>query len=75
MAIEIRVLGALGHRKFAPMTADEARDIINKVENGRFEDATRGQYYIINDNTHRVIGKLDIKDGQKLILVPAIRGG
>jgi hypothetical protein len=75
MAIEIKLVCGAGHRKYAAMTPEEAQNIVSKVESGQVKDAPRGAYFIINENTKRLIGKLDIKYGQKLLLVPAIQGG
>ena len=75
MVIEMRLICGAGHRKYASMTPEEAQEIITKIEAGNVKDAPKGNYFIINESTRRIVGKLDIKNGQKLLLVPAIQGG
>jgi len=64
-----------GHRKYAPTTAEEAQALVQAIENGEVEGVEGGPYFVVNKNTKRMVGKLDIKDNQELVMMPQIRGG
>jgi len=75
MAITLKVICALGHRKYADLTPEEAEKMIAAIEKGEVKGAPAGPYFVINKNTKRMVGKLDIKDNQELVMMPQIRGG
>ena len=64
-----------GHRKYAPTTVEETQTLIEAIENGEVEGVEGGPYFVVNKNTKRLVGKLDIKDNQELVMMPQIRGG
>jgi len=64
-----------GHRKYAPTTLEEAQKLVEAIEEGTIEGVEGGPYFVINKNTNRLVGKLDIKDNQELIMMPQIGGG
>ena len=75
MGINLKVLCGMGHKKYADMTTEEAEKLISAIERGEIEDLSAGPYYVINKNTKRLVGKVDIKDNQELIMLPVVRGG
>lgn len=75
MVVNLKVLCGMGHRKYADMTPEETQELIAKIEKGEIEDLQAGPYYVLNKNTKRIVGKLDIKDNQELIMMPVVRGG
>ena len=64
-----------GHRKYAQMTVQETQELIEAVQEGKIEGVEGGPYFVMNKNTKRIVGKLDIKDNQELIMMPVVRGG
>ena len=64
-----------GHRKYAGMTAEETQELVQAIEEGKVEGVEGGPYFVINKNTKRIVGKVDIKDNQKLVMMPVVRGG
>lgn len=75
MGVKIELLCAGGHRKYVDMTPEEAQKIIEAIEDGKIRGAVKGTYFVINKNTKRLVGKLDIKDNQELVMMPVVRGG
>jgi len=75
MGITIKLLCASGHRKYADLIPEEAAKMIEAIEQGKVKGAPAGPYFVINKNTRRIVGKLDIKDNQELVMMPQIRGG
>lgn len=75
MTVTLELLCAGGHRKYAPVTPEEAEELIAKIEKGEMEGAPAGPYFVINKTTKRIVGKLDIKDNQELVMMPVVRGG
>lgn len=73
--ISLEVPSDEGHRKYAPMTAEETEDLIEAIEEGSIEGIKGGPYFVINKNTRRPVGKLDIKDNQQLVMLPVVSGG
>jgi len=57
------------------MTPEEAQKTIAAIEKGEIEGVPGGPYYVMNKNTKRLVGKLDIKDNQELVMMPVVRGG
>ena len=64
-----------GHRKYAQMTVEETQNLVEAVEEGKIEGVQGGPYFVINKNTKRIVGKLDIKGNQELVMMPVVRGG
>jgi len=64
-----------GHRKYARMEVQETQQLVQAIEDGEVEGVEGGPYFIINKNTKRLVGKLDIKDNQELVMMPVVRGG
>ena len=75
MGINLKVLCGMGHRKYADMTPEETEKLIAAIERGEIKGLQAGPYYVMNKNTKRIVGKLDIKESQKLIMMPVVRGG
>lgn len=75
MAVTLEVLDYNGHRKYAPMTVEETQELVTAIEEGKVKGLSQGPYFLINKNTKRVIGKVDIKDNQELVMIPPMRGG
>jgi len=65
----------MGHKKYADMTPEETAKLIEAIERGEIEGLQAGPYYVMNTNTKRLVGKLDVKDNQELIMMPVVRGG
>lgn len=75
LTIKLELLCGCGHRKYEQLTPEQAGQVIADIEAGRVEDAPRGQYFVINKNTKRLVGKVGLADNQELVMMPVIRGG
>jgi len=64
-----------GHRKYAPVTPAEATALVTAIEEGEIEGVEGGPYFVMNKSTKRIVGKLDIKDSQELVMMPIAMGG
>ena len=73
--ISLEVATVEGHRKYADMTLEETAHLIGAIEDGTIEGVEGGPYFVINKNTRRPVGKLDIKGDQELVMLPIVSGG
>jgi hypothetical protein len=65
MTVRIRKLGSSGHDSFN-LTLDEAQAMV---------DADAGRYFVIDEETTKVLTEVKLKDGQKIMMVPMVQGG
>ena len=73
--ISLEVAAEEGHRKYAPMNVEETQELIEAIEEGSIQGINGGPYFVINKNTRRPVGKLDIKNNQELVMLPIVSGG
>jgi hypothetical protein len=65
MVVRIRKLGSSGHDTFN-LTLDEAQAMV---------DAEEGRYFVIDQETTKLVSEVKLKDGQKIMMVPIVQGG
>jgi hypothetical protein len=65
MTVRIRRLGSSGHDTFY-LTLDEAQAMI---------DVDVGRYFVIDEETTKLVSEVKLKDGQKIMMVPMVQGG
>jgi hypothetical protein len=65
MVVRIRKLGLSGHDTFN-LTLDEAQAMV---------DVDAGRYFVIDEETTKLVSEVKLKDGQKIMMVPIVQGG
>jgi hypothetical protein len=65
MVVRIRKLGSSGHDTFN-LTLDEAQAMV---------DVDVGRYFVIDEETTKLVSEVKLKDGQKIMMVPIVQGG
>jgi hypothetical protein len=65
MVVTIKKLGPAGHETFN-LTLDEAQAMA---------DTDQGRYFIIDEETTKIVQEVKLRDGQKVMFVPVVQGG
>jgi len=65
MVVRIRKLGLSGHDTFN-LSLDEAQAMV---------DVDAGRYFVIDEETTKLVSEVKLKDGQKIMMVPIVQGG
>ena len=65
MVVSIRYLNRKGDEHLN-LSVAEAESLL---------DAEEGKYYVVDEVTQKIISEVKVEDGQKLVLMPIVRGG
>ena len=65
MTVIIRKMGTKGDEKIS-LTLDEAQSMV---------DSEAERYFVVDEETTKIIQEIKLRDGQKVMLVPFVQGG
>jgi len=68
--VTIQVLGRKGHEEFKDLTVEEAKQLINEVE-----EASGERYFIADKKTQKILKELVLQEDQEIVLIPRVAGG
>lgn len=54
---------------------DEIKETIEKIERGELEEFPQGKYLLFDSETKKVVGRYELGENQKLVIMPVIAGG
>lgn len=56
-------------------TPGEIRQIVEKIERGEIEEFPKGKYLLFDAEAKMVVGRYELGESQKLVIMPVIAGG
>lgn len=56
-------------------TPNEISEIIGKIERGEVDEFPKGKYLLFDADSKKVVGRYELGDEQKLVIMPVIAGG
>lgn len=56
-------------------TPDEIREIAEKIEKGELDEFPKGKYLLYDSDKKEVVGRYELGENQRLVIMPIIAGG
>lgn len=56
-------------------TPSEMREVIEKIERGEVEEFPKGKYLLFDQEKKQVVGRYELGESQKLVIMPVIAAG
>lgn len=56
-------------------TPNEITEIIGKIERGELDEFPKGKYLLFDADNKKIVGRYELGEEQKLVIMPVIAGG